>query len=73
MTGYKIIYGKEGHDCWGCADFDWLGCWNNTIYTNKQKCLDEIKSLKEEYRRQRYDFDIKEVNIDIECEYDEAF
>ena len=73
MIGYKIIYGKQGYDCWGAPDFDWLGTWSDTIYTNKQRCLDKIKDLKEKYRLDGYEFDIKEVNIDMDYSSQEAF
>ena len=66
MRGYKIIYGKQGYDCWGAPDLDWLGSWNSKIYTDRQKCLNRIKELKEEHRLDGYDFDISEVDIDID-------
>ena len=42
MVGYKIIYGKQGYDCWGAPDFDWLGEWDYNIYLDKKKCLAKI-------------------------------
>lgn len=65
MTGYKIIYGSTGHDCWGASDFNWHGSWSDKIYANKQKCLDRIEELKKEYGN-KYEFDIKCVDIDFD-------